>query len=177
MMELKEYKDIYFLGIGGIGMSAIAKYCLQSGIKVSGYDRQSSTITDQLVEQGAEIHFDDDPSMINGTPDLVIYTPAIKESRLQVHFNEMNVPMVKRSEVLGWITEGINTVAVGGTHGKTTTSSMISYLLKETGIAHTALLGGIASNYDSNFISEGVDLMVVEADEYDRSFHRLFPKW
>lgn len=177
MMELKEYNHIYFLGIGGIGMSAIAKYCIQLGIKVSGYDRQSSSITDQLVEKGAEMHFNDDPGLITGSPDLVIYTPAIQESKIGSHFMQLNIPMVKRSEVLGWITKGVDTIAVGGTHGKTTTSSMISHLLNESGIRHTAMLGGVAANYNSNFISEGMDLMVVEADEYDRSFLRLFPRW
>ena len=177
MMTLKEYKHIYFLGIGGIGMSAIAKYCLQTGIRVSGYDRQSSSITDQLVNEGADVHFDDDPAKIKSKPDLVIYTPAIKESNIQSYFEASGVPMVKRSEVLGWMTQGVDTIAVGGTHGKTTTSSMISFLLKGSGIKHTAMLGGVAANYDSNFFSDSTELMVVEADEYDRSFHRLYPRW
>ncbi len=178
MMELKEYDHIYFLGIGGIGMSALARCCLLWNIKVSGYDRQSSPITDALMEEGAEIQFDDDPEEIQGHPDLVIYTPAIPpENRLWSHFVRFNVPMIKRSEALEWTTKGIDTIAVAGTHGKTTTSSMISYLLDRVGIKHTALLGGIAANYGSNFISESLELMVVEADEYDRSFLRLHPKW
>ncbi len=178
MKELKDYQHIYFLGIGGIGMSALAKCCLLWGAKVSGYDRLSTPITEGLVAQGADIHFQDEPGEINGIPDLVIYTPAIKEdNKILSHFLHIKVPVVKRSEALGWITKDVDTVAVGGTHGKTTTSSMISYLLRETGIQHTALLGGIASNYDSNFYSESMDLMVVEADEYDRSFLRLFPRW
>ena len=158
-------------------MSAIAKYCLLNGIQVSGYDRQSSAITDQLDALGAKVHFEDDPGQIPVRPDLVIYTPAIKEGRIKTYFEEQAVPMVKRSEVLGWLTKSVDTVAVGGTHGKTTTSSMISYILNEAGIMHTAMLGGVATNYDSNFISGGMDLMVVEADEYDRSFHRLYPRW
>ncbi len=178
MMELKEYDHIYFLGIGGIGMSALARCCLLWNIKVSGYDRQSSPITDALIEEGAEIQFDDDPEEIPGHPDLVIYTPAIPhENRLWSHFVRFNVPMIKRSEALEWTTKGVDTIAVAGTHGKTTTSSMISYLLERAGIKHTALLGGIAANYGSNFISESLELMVVEADEYDRSFLRLHPKW
>lgn len=178
MKALREYGHIYFLGIGGIGMSAIAKCCLQWGIKVSGYDRQSSELTDQLIAQGAFVHFEDDPSMIEGRPELVIYTPAIKDdNNIYQYFVNNNILMVKRSEALGSMTHGIDTIAVGGTHGKTTTSSMISYLLTESDIPHTALLGGIASNYNSNFISEGMELMVVEADEYDRSFLKLFPKW
>lgn len=178
MMELKEYQHIYFLGIGGIGMSALAKCCMQWGIKVSGYDRQSSAITDELIAGGAYVHFDDDPEELRGYPDLVIYTPAIPDSsRLKHHFIRFNVPMFKRSQALEIITKGVDTIGVAGTHGKTTTSSMISYLLTSTGQPHTALLGGIAANYQSNFYSEGLDMMVVEADEYDRSFLRLFPKW
>lgn len=178
MKRLNEYKHIYFLGIGGIGMSALARFCMLSGIKISGYDRQSSAITDALITEGAEIHFVDDPAKISGSPELVIYTPAIPpESMIKAHFQQINIPLVKRSEALEWTTQGIDTIGVAGTHGKTTTSSMISYLLDSVGINHTALLGGIAVNYDSNFISKSMDLMVVEADEYDRSFLRLHPKW
>ena len=178
MKALKEYEHIYFLGIGGIGMSALARYCLLSGIRISGYDRQSSVVTEGLVNEGAMVHFDDDPEEIDGHPDLVIYTPAISaDSRIRAHFKRFQVPIMKRSEALELITQGIDTIAVAGTHGKTTTSSMISYLLQATGIPHTALLGGIAANYRSNFHSDGQSLMVVEADEYDRSFLRLHPKW
>ncbi|MBK9106470.1 MAG: UDP-N-acetylmuramate--L-alanine ligase [Saprospiraceae bacterium] len=178
MTGLRRYDHIYFLGIGGIGMSALARCCMLWGIRVSGYDRQSSLITDALVAEGARIHFDDDPEEIDGHPDLVIYTPAIPaDSRLRAHFIRFNVPMVKRSEALESVTMGIDTIAVAGTHGKTTTSSMISYLLYKAGIKHTAILGGIAANYNSNFHSESLELMVVEADEYDRSFLRLHPRW
>jgi UDP-N-acetylmuramate--alanine ligase len=152
-------------------MSALAKCCMLWGIKVSGYDRQSSAITDELRAAGAYVHFDDDPEELRGYPDLVIYTPAIPEtSRLKHHFFRFNVPMIKRSQALEIVTKGVDTVAVAGTHGKTTTSSMISYLLTSTEHPHTALLGGIAANYHSNFYSEGLEMMVVEADEYDRSF-------
>jgi UDP-N-acetylmuramate--alanine ligase len=178
MKELKQYDHIYFLGIGGIGMSAIARCCLMMGIQVSGYDRLSGAITDALIQEGAHIHFDDDPSSISQQPDLVIYTPAIPtDSKLKVHFTETGIDMVKRSEALGSMTAGIDTIAVAGTHGKTTTSSMISYLLHAMEVKHTALLGGIAANYQSNFHSESFELMVVEADEYDRSFWSLHPKW
>ena len=178
MTNLRQYDHIYFLGIGGIGMSALAKCCMLWGIRVSGYDRQSTAITDALVAEGANIDFDDDPEEIDGHPDLVIYTPAIpSDSRIKAHFLRFSVPMIKRSEALQVVTAGVDTIAVAGTHGKTTTSSMVSYLLHQAGIRHTALLGGIASNYQSNFHSESLDLMVVEADEYDRSFLRLFPKW
>lgn len=178
MKELREYNHIYFLGIGGIGMSALARFCLLWNVKVSGYDRQASSVTDALIKEGAEIQFEDDPEHITGNPELVIYTPAIKpDNRIYSYFMTHNAPMIKRSEALEWTTQGIDTIGVAGTHGKTTTSSMISYLLDKTGIRHTALLGGIAVNYDSNFISTGLNLMVVEADEYDRSFHRLHPRW
>lgn len=178
MTGLRRYDHIYFLGIGGIGMSALARCCMLWGIRVSGYDRQSTLITDALVAEGARIHFDDDPEEIDGHPDLVIYTPAIPaDSRLRAHFIRFNVPMVKRSEALESVTMGIDTIAVAGTHGKTTTSSMISYLLYKAGVKHTAILGGIAANYSSNFHSESLELMVVEADEYDRSFLRLHPRW
>ena len=178
MTGLKQYEHIYFLGIGGIGMSALARCCMLWGIQVSGYDRQSSVITDALVQEGAVIHFDDDPEEIDGHPDLVIYTPAIPaDSRLRAHFIRFNVPMIKRSDALESVTEGIDTIAVAGTHGKTTTSSMISYLLHRAGVKHTAILGGIAANYQSNFHSDSLELMVVEADEYDRSFLKLHPRW
>ncbi len=178
MRGLKQYEHIYFLGIGGIGMSALARCCMLWGIRVSGYDRQSSAITDALIQEGAVIHFDDDPEEIDGHPDLVIYTPAIPaDSRLRAHFMRFHVPMIKRSDALENVTAGIDTIAVAGTHGKTTTSSMISYLLHRAGVKHTAILGGIAANYQSNFHSESLDLMVVEADEYDRSFLKLHPRW
>jgi UDP-N-acetylmuramate--alanine ligase len=176
--ELKAYHHIYFLGIGGIGMSALARCCMLWGVKVSGYDRQSSSITDALQGAGAHVQFKDDPGELEGEPELVIYTPAIPESsRLKQHFLQSGVMMIKRSQALEILTNGLDTLAVAGTHGKTTTSSMISYLMTATGHQHTALLGGIAANYHSNFYSDGFDRMVVEADEYDRSFLRLFPKW
>jgi UDP-N-acetylmuramate--alanine ligase len=178
MKSLREYGHIYFLGIGGIGMSALAKCCQLWGINVSGYDRQSSSITDSLAMHGATIQFNDDPAEIHGEPDLVIYTPAIPpDNKIRLHFTANGTPMVKRSEALEVVTKGIDTVAVAGTHGKTTTSSMISVLMSECGIEHTAILGGLAVNYQSNFHSSNQQLIVVEADEYDRSFHRLHPKW
>lgn len=178
MTGLKKYEHIYFLGIGGIGMSALARCCMLWDIRVSGYDRQSTAITDALVKEGAVVHFDDDPEEIDGHPDLVIYTPAIPlDSRLRAHFLRFNVPMIKRSDALESVTEGIDTIAVAGTHGKTTTSSMISFLLYKAGVKHTAILGGIAANYHSNFHSDSLELMVVEADEYDRSFLKLHPRW
>ena len=174
----KAFSHIFFLGIGGIGMSALARCYMRQGVKVSGYDRLSSPLTDRLKEEGADIIFSDEPDQLEKVPDLVVMTPAIPgDNKLKVHFESEGIRMVKRSEALEWITEGIDTIAVAGTHGKTTTSSMISYLLHATGIKHTAILGGVASNYQSNFHSESFELMVVEADEYDRSFLRLHPRW
>lgn len=177
-MKLKDFSHIYFLGIGGIGMSALARLCLRWEMQVSGYDRSSSDLTDQLEKEGAEIFFEDSEDAISTPPDLVIYTPAIpKDSWLLNYFRNSGVQMIKRSEALGLVTEGVTTIAVAGTHGKTTTSSMISYLLTACGVPHTALLGGILVNYQSNFFSEGLNLIVTEADEYDRSFLRLHPKY
>lgn len=159
-------------------MSALARCYMRQGVKVSGYDRLSSPLTDRLKAEGAEIIFSDAPDQIGKVPDLVVMTPAIPaDNKLKMHFESEGIKMVKRSEALEWITEGIDTIAVAGTHGKTTTSSMISYLLHASGIRHTAILGGVASNYQSNFHSESDALMVVEADEYDRSFLRLHPRW
>lgn len=177
-MKLNEYRRIYFLGIGGIGMSALARYCVLQGIEVEGYDRTSTHITDELAATGIMISFEDDPGAVVALPELVIYTPAIpEESHLKKFFLEKGIAMIKRSEALQRITEGVDTIAVAGTHGKTTTSCMISYLLRECGIRHTAILGGVSSNYQSNFILDSDALVVVEADEYDRSFLRLHPKW
>ncbi len=178
MTALRDFSHIFFLGIGGIGMSALARCSLQQRIKVSGYDRSASEITNGLESEGAEIIFDDDPKSVQMMPDLIVMTPAIpKDNKLKAYFEEKGIQIVKRSEALEWVTNGIDTIAVAGTHGKTTTSSMISFLLHEAGIQHTALLGGVAVNYQSNFHSESLELMVVEADEYDRSFLRLYPKW
>lgn len=159
-------------------MSALARLCLRWNIQVSGYDRSESDMTDHLAQEGASIFFTDNAEAIAKMPDLVVYTPAIpKDSWLLKFFKDQAIPMIKRSEALGLVTEGIPTIAVAGTHGKTTTSSMISYLLTSCGVKHTALLGGILVNYQSNFFSESLDLIVTEADEYDRSFHRLYPKY
>ncbi len=178
MMQLTSYRHIFFLGIGGIGMSALARFCMRWGIHVSGYDRQSSGITEALIHDGARVLFEDDPALLQHPPDLVIYTPAIPvTSRLRLYFETSGVPMVKRSEALEVLTRGVDTMAIAGTHGKTTTSSMISFLMQQCDIAHTALLGGIAANYGSNFYSDGLEMIVAEADEYDRSFWRLFPRW
>ena len=175
-MKLSDIHIVYFVGIGGIGMSAIARFFNTRGVKVSGYDRTSTPLTDQLQAEGIEIHFNDDISQIPNKVDLVIYTPAIPDTHKGLSFlKESGITMMKRSQVLGVITENLNAFAVAGTHGKTTTSSMVAHILNET-VGVNAFVGGIMSNYDSNFLggSESKNV-VVEADEFDRSFMTLFP--
>ncbi|NTV83716.1 MAG: UDP-N-acetylmuramate--L-alanine ligase [Bacteroidales bacterium] len=176
-MVLDKIRKIYFLGIGGIGMSALARYFSAKGIQVSGYDRTRTNLTDELSQEGMIIHFEDDPTAIPDDIELIIYTPAIPATLREFSFlKESKIPMLKRAEVTGLITAGKITVAVAGTHGKTSISSMIAHILKHAGFPVTALIGGISKNYDSNFITSGKeDIMVVEADEYDRSFLSLFP--
>jgi UDP-N-acetylmuramate--alanine ligase len=175
--ELDNIRKIYFLGLGGIGMSALARYFLTRGIAIHGYDRTPTSLTDELKAEGMILHFEDDPSLIPQDIDLVIYTPAIPRTLDEFIFLESSgKPMLKRAEVTGIITADRKAVAVAGTHGKTSISSLIAHILKQAGFPVTALIGGIANNYRSNFISSGKEeIMVVEADEYDRSFLSLHP--
>lgn len=186
-MKLDQYDNIYFLGIGGIGMSALARWFMKRGNYVSGYDKTSTTLTDQLVEEGMKIHFDDavenipEPVKTQKEKTLVVFTPAIpKDHQEYNHLKDHGYTIMKRSEVLGLITEGYKTVAVAGTHGKTTTSSMVAHILKQAGKNLVAFLGGITANYESNLIMQGEigkdTIVVAEADEFDRSFLRLFPE-
>ena len=185
-MNLKDIHIAYFIGIGGIGMSALARWFNHHGVVVKGYDRNPTTLTGKLIEEGIEIHFEDNiallPSELTGfNPSaLVVYTPAIPTGHKELNFlKNSGYDVKKRSEVLGIITKNKFTVAVAGTHGKTTTSSMIAHLLKVGGLSSSAFLGGIAVNYKSNLLlsDEKVDddIVVVEADEYDRSFLTLHP--
>lgn len=168
--------SVYFLGIGGIGMSAIARYFLQCGKKVYGYDRTPSPLTDQLRQAGAVLHFEEDITAIPHDVEYVVYTPAVPKSHLEyIYFQEHNIPIHKRSEVLGKLTDGHFTIAVAGTHGKTTTTSMLAHLL-DPYRSITAFIGGIAKNFDSNIvINKDFDTAIVEADEFDRSFLTLHP--
>jgi UDP-N-acetylmuramate--alanine ligase len=177
MLELEKIRKIYFLGLGGIGMSALARYFRAKGILIYGYDKTPSVLTSELTEEGMVIHFDDDPSMIPMDTDLVIYTPAIPHTLEEFRYLMISgIPMLKRAQVIGKITEGKTTVAVAGTHGKTSISSIISHILKQAGFPMTAIIGGISKNYQSNFITTGrEEIMVVEADEYDRSFLQIHP--
>ena len=169
-----EIQHAYFIGIGGIGMSALARFYHRQGIEVSGYDRDHSQLVDQLMSEGIDVHFDDDISLIEKTPDLVVYTPAIPEDHTELsHFKSSEVPVLKRAEVLGLLSRKMRCVSVAGTHGKTTTSTMLAFLLKASGLNVTAFLGGIAADFKGNFVAGDSDWMITEADEYDRSFLHL----
>lgn len=175
-MNLGDIRTIYFVGIGGIGMSAIARFFNARGVAVHGYDKTETTLTKTLVSEGIKIHFEEDVSQIPENVDLVVYTPAVPQDHKElVHFRENGFPVKKRAEVLGIISHSKKTIAVAGTHGKTSTSSILIHLLRVGGLDATAFLGGIATNYQSNFISGDGDWVVVEADEYDRSFLHLSP--
>lgn len=167
----------YFLGIGGIGMSALARYFKQRGDEVSGYDRTESPLTQQLVSEGIDVHYDDNVNKIPSEIDLVIYTPAIpKDNNEFLHLTDSGIPMKKRSQVLGELTIGKKCIAVAGSHGKTTTSAMIAHLLNESPLGCSAFLGGISKDLDSNMlVNSQSEWVVVEADEYDRSFLQLHP--
>ncbi len=187
-MNLDNIHSVYFLGIGGIGMSAIARYFNAKGKSVSGYDKTSTPLTDELQAEGIQIHFDDTlesiPFPIRNQKEevLVIMTPAVPESHNGLNFfKNGGFTIKKRSEVLGILTEQSYTIAVAGTHGKTTTSSMIAHILKASNVDCTAFLGGITKNYNSNLLlpsknnEQPTNIVVVEADEYDRSFLTLHP--
>lgn len=169
--------NYYFLGIGGIGMSALARYFKQRDDVVNGYDLTESELTRQLVAEGIGVHYDDNPNLIPQGIDMVIYTPAVpKENNEFQHLAQSGIPMLKRSQMLGEITKGKKCIAVAGTHGKTTTSSMIAYLLSKSNLGCSAFLGGISKNFNSNIhVDNKSEYVVVEADEYDRSFLQLHP--
>ncbi|MCI4671732.1 MAG: UDP-N-acetylmuramate--L-alanine ligase [Bacteroidia bacterium] len=174
-MNVFEANSVYFLGIGGIGMSALARYFHLLGKEVSGYDRASSVVTDSLEELGVKVFFDLNPDRIR-KQEIVIFTPAIKEDNVErAAAIEAKLPMFKRAEILGQISGNYKTIAVAGTHGKTTTSTMLTHVLREAGVDVTAFLGGISSNLKSNFVFGKSEWLVVEADEYDRSFLTLHP--
>src|SRR6476661_9206169 len=181
-MELTNIKRIYLLGVGGIGMSGLARYFHKRGALVAGYDRTSTTLINELQAEGVATTFLDQQDQLpaefrdNSDNTLIIYTPAIpNDSVLLNYFKDRGFTLKKRSEVLGIISQGMFTIAVAGTHGKTTTSSMIAHLLKASGNDCSAFLGGISSYYNSNVLFGSNDVVVVEADEYDRSFLTLHP--
>lgn len=182
MRDLTTYKNIYFLGIGGIGMSALARYFNERKYHVAGYDKTPSPLTDELQKEGISIHFEDLGSTLpvdfqNKENTLVIYTPAIPKDLGELNYFQQNsFDLLKRAQVLGLITKNSKGIGVAGTHGKTTTSTMLTHILTSSSLKCSAFLGGISSNLNSNFISSTEsDLTVIEADEFDRSFLQLNP--
>ena len=167
---------VYFLGIGGIGMSALARYFNTNGVAVSGYDKTETVLTKKLAAEGIAIHYEDNIELIDKAAELVVYTPAVPKNHNELnYFLENNYKLVKRSEVLGAITNSTYNICIAGTHGKTTTSTMVAHILRHSGYGCNAFLGGIAVNYNSNFWASKKNVSVVEADEYDRSFLKLSP--
>lgn len=175
-MEFNAIKKIYFIGIGGIGMSALARYFKKHGAEVHGYDRSESALTRALAAEGMHVHYTDDAAFIPENVDLVVYTPAVPKEHAELNwFLDRGYPVKKRAEVLGIISRSKKCVAIAGTHGKTTTSTMTAHLLRACGVDATAFVGGISLNLGSNFVEGESDWVVVEADEYDRSFLHLHP--
>ena len=181
-VEISHIKNVYFVGIGGIGMSGLARYFHTQGCQVYGYDRVNSPLTQLLQSEGISIVYEDQVDLIpfsfknNSSENLVVYTPAVPQNmEILQHFRSIDQRLFKRSEVLGLLSEDKFTIAIAGTHGKTTTSSLVAHLLKDTGYDCSAFLGGISANYDSNVLFGNNDVLVVEADEYDRSFLTLHP--
>ena len=177
-----EYHAIYFIGIGGIGMSNLARYFLSKGKRVGGYDRAQTKLTELLRQEGAFVHYEDNPADIPGDftdkeQTLVVYTPAVPASHRELaYFREQGFTIIKRAQLLGEITRTSDAICVAGTHGKTTVSSMTAHLLRQSKVDCSAFLGGILKNYNSNLLlSDTSNITVVEADEYDRSFHWLNP--
>lgn len=167
---------VYFLGIGGMGMSAIARYFHSKGVGVSGYDKTETALTKELVKQGIPVHYTDDINLVPKKADLVVFTPAIPEEQTEFqYFKKNGFKILKRSDVLQVISESSFNICVAGTHGKTTISSMIAHILRHSGFGCNAFLGGITANYHTNFWSSDNNVCVIEADEYDRSFLKLSP--
>ncbi|NOU45742.1 MAG: UDP-N-acetylmuramate--L-alanine ligase [Bacteroidales bacterium] len=176
-MKLGTLNTIYFIGIGGIGMSALARYFRIQGVSIYGYDRTRTPLTMQLEREGILIHYEENPDLIPQNTDLVIYTPAIPASGIELRFvRESGFRLMKRSEVLGALTKDLFTVAIAGTHGKTTITSMTSHFLAQAGLPFSAFIGGISNNFGSNLVSTPNNtIIVVEADEFDKSFLQLQP--
>lgn len=181
-MNTNTLKAVYFVGAGGIGMSALVRYFLSKGKAVGGYDRTASALTEKLRQEGADIHYEDNVALIpevflNPETTLIVYTPAIPaEHKEMTYFREHNFEIQKRAQVLGMITQTERGLCVAGTHGKTTTSTMAAFLLDNSHVKCNAFLGGISKNYGTNLlVSDQSDFVVIEADEFDRSFHWLTP--
>ncbi|WP_121354510.1 UDP-N-acetylmuramate--L-alanine ligase [Flavisolibacter nicotianae] len=169
-------RSVYFIGIGGIGMSAIARYFLSLGVKVSGYDKTETPLTKQLTAEGIVIHYTEDVNLVPKDAGLVVYTPAVpKEHAELVYYQSNGYAVVKRSDVLGAISRDAFNICIGGTHGKTTITTLVAHILRHSGYGCNAFLGGISVNYGTNFWSSNNNVCVIEADEYDRSFLKLSP--
>lgn len=181
-MNIHTIKSVYFIGAGGIGMSALVRFFLSKGKEVAGYDRTPTELTERLNQEGAAIHYKDNVELIpkqflDKETTLIVYTPAVPESHSELtYFRSHNFNILKRSQVLGMLTKTGKGLCVAGTHGKTTTSTMAAHLLHQSHVGCNAFLGGISKNYDTNLLlSDTSDFIVIEADEYDRSFHWLSP--
>lgn len=168
--------EIYFIGIGGIGMSAVARFFHSKGVKVSGYDKTSTVLTRELEASGIAIHYEENVELIPKDAQLVVYTPAVPNDHKELeYYQQHGNKVVKRSDVLQLISEGSFNICIAGTHGKTTITTMVAHLLRDTGFGCNAFLGGISVNYGTNFWSDPKNVCVIEADEYDRSFLKLSP--
>jgi len=175
-MNFENINSMYFIGIGGIGMSGLARYWRSRGKQISGYDKTPTTLTDELQHEGMKIVFEDDVANLPTQIDLVVYTPAIPADHKQLNYlRAQGKTILKRSELLEELTKNLFTIAVAGTHGKTTTTTLIAHILKHSGYDCTAFLGGISVNYQTNFLIGKNQVVVVEADEFDRSFLHLHP--
>lgn len=173
---MENLDEVYFIGIGGIGMSAIARFFKEGGVKVSGYDKTETALTNELVAGGIPVHYEENTDLIPKQPGLVVYTPAIPEQHQELQFyREKGIEVVKRSDVLQLISKSSFNICIAGTHGKTTITTMVAHLLRDSGFGCNAFLGGIAVNYGTNFWSSPKNVCVIEADEYDRSFLKLDP--
>lgn len=173
---IDKLNEVYFIGIGGIGMSAIARFFHAGGVKVSGYDKTPTVLTKELEVSGIAVHYEEHVELIPNNPDLVVYTPAIPADHKElVYYRSKGAKVVKRSDVLQIITESSFNICIAGTHGKTTITTMVAHLLRDSGFGCNAFLGGISVNYGTNFWSSEKNVCVIEADEYDRSFLKLNP--
>jgi UDP-N-acetylmuramate--alanine ligase len=176
MRDYTTISRIYFIGIGGIGMSALAKYYLSKDASVSGYDKTSSALTQKMESDGMNIHYEDNVNMLDRNAQLVVYTPAVPKDHKELNYYlHNNYEVIKRSALLGEITKSSFSICIAGTHGKTTISTMTAHILRHTGYGCNAFLGGLSVNYDTNFWGSTNNVSVVEADEYDRSFLQLSP--
>ena len=174
--HISQIKTVYFIGIGGIGMSAIARYFHSKGVKASGYDKTRTQLTLELEQEGIPVHYEEQVDLIPKDTDIVVYTPAVPAEHAElVYYQQNGYKVVKRSDVLQMITENSFNICIAGTHGKTTITTMIAHLLRDSGYGCNAFLGGISVNYHTNFWSNEKNVCVVEADEYDRSFLKLSP--